>query len=128
MDKTAKPAPRTNEGPRNPNATSQTQTTTHEEDAMHLDATRGKPRLNRSCDEFQPRMPEHLCLQCGKMDDQIADCNKNNQQRKFNLPATIWQPGKKPPTWQVRQGIRDREMETVSEKSENEESAQEEMV
>jgi hypothetical protein len=116
--------PRTNEIPRNPNGTYQPRTTTQGGDAMDLDATRKQPRLNISREEFQRRMREQLCLRCGKAGHRIADCERNNQQGRFNPQTRNWQPAKKQAPWQTRQKIREIDIESVTDQSGNEGSPQ----
>ena len=59
---------RTDNTPRNPDGTYRPTNSNNQNhgDPMELDATRKRPRLNISREEFQRRMREQLCLKCRK--------------------------------------------------------------
>ena len=46
---------------------------------MDIDATSRGPRLNISRNEYQKRMAQGLCLQCGKTGHRIQNCNKGKR-------------------------------------------------
>jgi len=61
---------------RNQNGTFKSNTTY---EPMDLDATNRVPRLNIPRNEYQRRMTQGLCLQCGKSGHRIQNCNEGKR-------------------------------------------------
>ena len=85
----------TDNTPRNPDRTYRpiNSNNQNQEEPMELDATRRRPRLNISREEFQQRMRERLCLKCGKPGHWAAGCTITP--KSFNPQARPWQQKKK---------------------------------
>src|SRR6195952_3571323 len=118
--------PRTNDTPRNQDGMFRPTTNNNASygDPMDLDATKRRPRLNISRDEFQRRMREQLCLKCGRPGHRAAACDRKNEPRPFNPQAKNWQPTRKPAPWQTRPKIREMEVEKEPEQSGNDDCPQ----
>ena len=91
---------------------------------MELDATRGRPMLNISREEFQKRIREQLCLQCGQPGHLARDCLKKDGHKRFNSQARGWQPTKKVTLWLTRPKIREIEIAQEPEQSGNDDCLQ----
>ena len=114
----------TDNTPRNPDGTYRPINSNNQNqgEPMELDATRRRPRLNISREEFQRRMREQLCLKCGKPGHRAAGCTITP--KPFNPQARPWQQNKKNAPWQGRQQIREIDIESVPEQSGNKECPQ----
>ena len=101
--------------PRNPDGTYRPINNNNQNhgDPTELDATRRRPQLNISNEEFQRRMREQLCLKCGKPGHRAAGCTITP--KPSNPQAQPWQQNKKNAPWQGRQQIREIDIESVSE-------------
>jgi len=88
-------------------------------DPMELDATRRRPRVNISREEFQRRIRERLCLKCAQPGHLARSCPKKDGPKPFNAQARSWQPTKKVSPWQTRPKIREIEIEQEPEQSGN---------
>src|ERR1700712_2379858 len=123
---TRSPNPKTSDTPRNSDGTFRPTTNNNASygDPMDLDATKRRPRLNISRDQFQRRMREQLCLKCGRPGHRAAACDRKNEPRPFNPQAKNWQPTRKPAPWQTRPKIRAMEVEEEPEQSGNDDCPQ----
>ena len=115
---------RTDNTSRNPDGTYRPTNSNNQNqrDPMELGATRRRPRLNISKEEFQRRMREQLCLKCGKSGHRAAGCTITP--KPFNPQARPWQQNKKNAPWQGRQQIREIDIDSIPEQSGNEECPQ----
>jgi hypothetical protein len=98
--------PRTNEGPRNPNGTFRTNEA--EGDPMDLDATRRRPALNITPEEYKRRMREQLCLKCGKPGHRVAACRSQPNSRKpfrWNDKRDAQKPQIRAREMEIKEGI-----------------------
>jgi len=64
-------------------------------DPMELDATRRRPRVNISREEFQRRIRERLCLKFAQPGHLARSRLKKDGPKPFNAQARSWQPTKK---------------------------------
>ena len=114
----------TDNTPRNPDGTYRPIKSNNQNqgEPMELDATRRRPRLNISREEFQRRMREQLCLKYGKPGHRAAGCTITP--KPFNPQARPGQQNKKKAPWQGKQQIREIDIEAVLEQSGNEECPQ----
>ena len=110
--------------PRNPDGTYRQINSNNKNqwEPKELHATRRRPPLNISRDEFQRRMREQICLKCGKPGHRAAGCTITP--KPFNPQARPWQQNKKNAPWQGRQQIREIEIESIPKQSGNEECLQ----
>ena len=69
---------------------------------MELDATRKRPWVNISREEFQRRMREQRCLKCAQPGYLAKNCTKKAGPKPFNEKTTSWQPTKRPTPWQSK--------------------------
>ena len=93
-------------------------------DPKELDATRRRPRLNISREEFQRRMREQLCLKCAQPGHLARSCPRSDGPKPFNAQARSWQPAKKTAPWQTRPKIREIKVEQEPEQSGNDDCSQ----
>ena len=86
---------RTDNAPRNPDGTYRPTNSgnQNQRDPMELNATRRRPRLNISREEFQRHMREQLYLKCGKPGHRAAGCTVTP--KPFNPQARPWLQNKK---------------------------------
>jgi len=78
--------------PRNPDGTYRTTNNNNQYygDPMELDATRKRPRLNISREEFQMRIRQQLCLKCAQQGHLTRNCRRKDGPKPFNAQTRSW--------------------------------------
>ena len=117
-----KEKPTSNEASRNKDGTFKpTPIPERRSDPMELDATRRRPRLNLSTEEYQRRMKERLCLKCAKAGHRASACRSQPN----STAGAAWQPRSNRAPWQPKPRVREIQVEENEEpQSGNEESPQ----
>ena len=113
---------RKNETPRKNDGTFKPRTTTQGGDAMDLDATRRRPQLNLSNNEYKRRRDNNLCLRCAKRGHRMRECRSPRNNSEGGIQSRQHTPAK--PAWQRRNTIREIRLDSDEEGSVKDEGPQ----
>src|SRR5207302_2682735 len=102
--------------PRRDNSTFKLVTTTQGGDAMDLDATRRRPQLNLSNNEYKRRHDNNLCPGCARPGHMLWNCRSARNSSEGGIQSRQQTPAK--PAWQRKTNIGEIRIESDEEGSE----------